>query len=125
MLTLWLVVLATIAAFAYILHRKRRPGHVRNRTEEHEALLAMLREIVAVPEIADAMIRHGGVTRHGLAKTVANAGYMSEKVLRAVLAQLFADRTVRRLVAQHIEKQHGAERKAVMRGLGELMEAKC
>ncbi len=112
---------ALAAVLVAIIAHQRRPGRVRARSEQHEALLAFLRDLANQPEIVMALQRRSGISMAGLLRTVNDSGDWSERVLRSVMAELMADRIVRRLIAAHLRRR-GADHERVMAELLALKE---
>lgn len=111
-----LVPSAVVLALGALLARKRRHGRVRQRTEQHEALLAFLKDITEQPTLMVVLRRRYGVAAPLLMRKVRQSGQWSEPVLRQFVGELMADRVVRRMVA-NILARRGANRERVMREL--------
>lgn len=124
MTVLLALLLALLPVAAIFLGRRllRKPQRVqgtppRERTDEHEAMLAALSEWLEVPKIATAIVRSGRANRSGLMVLYAKMGNLPEDELAEIVKTLLSDRNVRRIVADHISLRHGIRRDEAMGGL--------
>jgi hypothetical protein len=121
----WLAALVLIGTLYGLGAAKWKPGHVRQRSEAHEAYLAFLRDILSSPDVRRVMIREGTADPVKLAAFRDSMGNLSEPMLRACAAKLLDNRIVRRQVAAYVAKEQGGDRKKLMREFGALVgEAK-
>jgi hypothetical protein len=121
----WLALLVVVGILWAIGTKQRRPGHVRRRSEAHEAYLAFLTEILREPEVRTLMFERGTTNAARLTAFQETMGELTEPFLRACAAKLFEDRLVRRLVAKVVAANHGdmgADKRKVMREMGGLVE---
>lgn len=109
------VLLVVILAFYIFLpsRQRLRDDYVQRQSEEHEAMVAMMREWLDNERIFRAIMtgdRHGGAPDASAAilETIyKDVGEMPEVRVRATLALLLRRRTTRRVIARYMEQEHG------------------
>lgn len=112
-----LVLVVILAAFYIFLPNRRalRDDYVQRQTDEHEAMVAMLREWLDNERIFQAIMRKSAdghsadFTDLMLESIYKNAGSASEDYVREQIAKVLRRKTTRRVIAHYMERQHGVE----------------
>lgn len=118
---IWLLPPLVLLVCLWALNRKLRPGRVRRRTEQHEAFLAFLTEILAEPKIRETMIERRTATRESLLALQATMGQLHFPGLKAIAARLLVDRVVRQAVARYMVAAHGVTQQRFMMQMSEMV----
>ena len=113
--------LAAVAFCAWLLLRKRAQDTLSRKSDTHEVYVLALKEWLHEPEILDAIKRHCMRGTAEFALALINQPRLSEPAAKALTAKILENRTVRRVVAAHMAKRHGLDRKKVMRHIGEML----
>ena len=118
------ITLSAIAFCALILLRQRRRDRAARKSDAHEVYVLALKEWLHEPEIVDA-IQRNAMQWQALAggMEILNSGTMTEPMARALAAKILENRTVRRVVAAHMAKRHGLDRKRTMANMGKMLES--
>lgn len=100
-----------IAALVLVGRKKRHVVaekiEAMERTEEHEAILNALTEWLQEERLVRVMIDNRVANRPGLQDTFRKLQTYDERKVRAVAAALLREKNVRRLIAAHLEREHG------------------
>jgi hypothetical protein len=110
-----LVLVVILAAFYIFLPNRRalRDDYVQRQTDEHEAMVAMLREWLDNERIFQAILRPDEAkpdfTAMMLESIYRNVGKSSEGYVREQMAKILRYKTTRRVIAHYMERQHGVE----------------
>lgn len=106
----WLATFVVIGILYAIGTKQRRPGHVRLRSDCHEAYLSLMDDILNDADILELMVSRRVATKEALVALRATVGQLPERALRAMAAKLVSDRIVRRAVAKFMVQHHGVNR---------------
>ncbi len=113
--TAGILLVAAMVIFICLPNRQALSNnYVRRRSDEHEAMVGLLREWLDDPRIRHALTIEDGAGRAAdaaepiLAALYLDVGEMAENHVRETVAVLLRRRTTRRLVASYMERHHGA-----------------
>ena len=116
--------IAAVAFCALILLRQRRRDRAARKSDAHEVYVLALKEWLDDENIVDAMRRNGFWESYIIRmRWLAGRPGMSEPEARAFVAKILENRTVRRVVAAHMAKRHGLDRKRTMANMGKMLES--
>lgn len=122
----WLLVPFILIALVLLARRRRRRLRrelIRERSPEHQAALDMLQDWLANEKIARALVRGGVFSMDRLEQIDEEAGNLSEAELWAVIAVATRERTVRRVIADHLMRRFpGTTREEALKGLLSMHE---
>lgn len=121
-----IVLLVTFGSLA-VRGQKRSRQHVRNRSEEHEAMVQAVSEWLADDRVRQALYDSGDATPPGLQSIRDKIGEMDEAAVRKAVAFLCHRRIPRRIIAKHVRRTRGLDeaeaRGALLEWAGPLKEA--
>ncbi len=121
---LWLAVLASVVACAYILVRqssRRRASYADiDLPTEHEALRNFLESMLTQPKVVDVLVARKQADRAGLQLTLMSLDAYDFQSLRALSRDMLQSRHVRVVMAAHMERELGVKKSEAVDALYQM-----